>query len=169
MTSHLLVRNEETKDIAAVHALNASAFDSPVEAELVDTLRRQANPIVSIVAEDGGTIVGHIMFSPVSLSGHPELKIMGLAPMAVKPTHQNKGVGAALVRAGLERCKDVGYGAVVVLGHPGYYPRFGFSPSTRFCIVCEFEAPQDAFMITELEPGYLRGKSGIINYHAAFH
>lgn len=108
------------------------------------------------------------MFSPVSLSGHPGLKIMGLAPMAVLPVNQNKGIGSALVRAGLERCKDLGFGAVVVLGHPKYYPRFGFLPSSHFGIGCEYDAPEEAFMVVELQPGYLRGSSGTIKYHAAF-
>lgn len=93
---------------------------------------------------------------------------MGLAPMAVTPAHQNKGIGSALVRAGLERCKALGFGAIVVLGRSEYYPRFGFSPSTRFGIGCEYEAPEEAFMVVELQPGYLRGKSGTIKYHAAF-
>lgn len=163
-----MIRREEADDFAAVHALNASAFESPAEANLVDALRRQAHPIVSLVAEDSETVVGHIMFSPVSLTGHPELMIMGLAPMAVMPAHQNKGIGTALVRAGLDECKSLGYGAVVVLGHPRYYPRFGFAPSTRFGIGCEYEAPEDAFMVLELQPGYLSGKSGTIKYHAAF-
>ena len=88
--------------------------------------------------------------------------------MAVAPAHQNQGIGSALVRAGLERCKELGFGAVVVLRHPEYYPRFGFSPSTRFGIGCEYEAPEEAFMIVELQPAYLRGKSGTIKYHAAF-
>jgi len=109
-----------------VHALNASVFESPAEANLVDTLQKQAHPVVSLVAENNDTVVGHTMLSPVSLSGHPGLNIMGLAPMAVAPAHQNKVIGSALVRTGLERCKELGYGAVVVLGHPGYYPRFGF-------------------------------------------
>lgn len=162
------IRKEEAGDIAAVHALNASAFESPAEAKLVDALRRQAHPVVSLVAEDGQTVIGHIMFSPVSLTGHPDLMIMGLAPMAVMPAHQNKGIGTALVRAGLDECKSLGYGAVVVLGHPRYYPRFGFAPSTHFGIGCEYEAPEEAFMVLELQPGYLSGKSGTIKYHAAF-
>ena len=164
----MLVRREEAKDLAAVHALNVSAFESPAEANLVDILRKQAHPVASLVAEDSLTVVGHIMFSPVSLSGHPELKIMGLAPMAVERTHQKKGIGTALVRAGLEQCKALGYGAAVVLGHPDYYPRFGFSPSTHFDIGCEYEAPKETFMAVELQPGYLDGKSGTIKYHAAF-
>ena len=164
----MLVRNEEEKDLSAVHALNALAFKSSGEANLVDTLRKQAHPVVSLVAEENKTVVGHILFSPVSLSGHPGLKIMGLAPMAVTPAHRNKGIGSALVRAGLERCKELGFGAVVVLGHSDYYPRFGFSRSARFGIDCEYEAPEEAFMVVELQPDYLGGKSGTIKYHAAF-
>jgi putative acetyltransferase len=91
-----------------VHAVNVAAFETPSEANLVDALRAQAQPVVSLVAEDdNGAIAGHIMFSPVSLLGHPGLKVMGLAPMAVAPKHQRKGTGSALVRAGLEQCKQL--------------------------------------------------------------
>jgi putative acetyltransferase len=164
----MLIRAEEEKDRTAVHAVNASAFETLAEADLVDALREQAQPIVSLVAEDDGVVVGHIMFSPVSLSGHPELKVMGLAPMAVAPAHQRKGVGSALVRAGLERCKELGFSAVVVLGHPEYYPRFGFSPAAGFGIRCEHEAPEEAFMAVEIQRAALSGKSGTVKYHAAF-
>lgn len=108
------------------------------------------------------------MFSPVSLAGHHELKIMGLAPMAVAPEHQRKGIGSALVRAGLEQCKQLGVGAVVVVGHPEYYLRFGFLPSAGFGIDCEYEVPQEAFMVVELQRGFLSNASGKIRYHAAF-
>jgi putative acetyltransferase len=162
------VRAEQEEDRAAVHAVNVSAFGTPLEANLVDALRDQAEPIVSLVAEDNGVIVGHILFSPVSLPGHPALKLAGLAPMAVAPEHQRKGIGSALVRAGLADCRRLGFGAVVVLGHPGYYPRFGFSPSARFGIACEYEVPEDAFMVVELESGFLRHASGTVRYHAAF-
>lgn len=93
---------------------------------------------------------------------------MGLAPMAVAPDHQRKGVGSALVRSGLARCKELDFSAVVVLGHPEYYPRFGFTPAVQFGIGCEFAAPPEAFMIVELETGCLHGKSGMIRYHSAF-
>jgi putative acetyltransferase len=162
------IRAEEQRDWPAVHAVNVSAFETPAEANLVDALREQAQPLVSLIAEDNGAIVGHIMFSPVSLSGHPGLKIMGLAPMAVAPAHQRKGIGSALVRAGLEQCQQLGFGAVVVLGHPTYYPRFGFSSSARFGIGCEYEVPEEVFMVVELEAGCLRGASGKVRYHAAF-
>lgn len=162
------IRAEEQRDWASVHALNVSAFETPAEANLVDALREQAQPLVSLIAEDNGGILGHIMFSPVSLSSHPALRIMGLAPMAVAPEHQRKGIGSALVRTGLEQCKQLGFGAVVVLGHPAYYPRFGFSSSVRFGISCEYEVPDDVFMVVELQAGVLRAASGKVKYHAAF-
>ncbi|MDH4274113.1 MAG: N-acetyltransferase [Gammaproteobacteria bacterium] len=164
----MLVRWEEATDKAAVYALNESAFGTSAEANLVDILRREAQPIVSLVAEDNKIVVGHIMFTAVSLSGHPGIKIMGLAPLAVAPLHQNTGIGTTLVHAGLQQCKASGYGAAVVLGHPGYYPRFGFKPSARFGIGCEYEVSEEKFMVMELQEGYLHGKTGIIKYHSAF-
>ena len=164
----MLIRDEEEKDRAAVHTLNAAAFETPAEADLVEALRVQAHPIVSLVAEHAGAVAGHILFSPVTLSGHTDLVIMSLAPMAVVSSHQRQGIGSALVRAGLERCRALGSGAVVVLGHPAYYPRFGFSPSAHFGIHSEYEVPEEAFMVIELQSGFLRGVSGTIQYHAAF-
>lgn len=93
---------------------------------------------------------------------------MGLAPMAVAPEHQRKGIGSALVRAGLDECKQLGFGAVVVLGHADYYPRFGFLSSARFGIGCEYEVPEEVFMVVELQAGFLDGASGKVKYHAAF-
>lgn len=162
------IRMEKEEDRAAVQAVNESAFETVTEANLVVALQEQAQPVISLVADDRGTIVGHIMFSPVVLIGHPELKIMGLAPMAVLPEHQRKGIGSALVREGLEECKKLGFGAVVVLGHPDYYPRFGFLPSTRFGIRSEYDVPEDVFMVTQLQPDYLGSATGTIKYHAAF-
>jgi putative acetyltransferase len=164
----MLIRPEEERDWPAVYAVNAAAFETQAEANLVNILRQQAQPVISLVAEDEGTVIGHIMFSPVSLTGHPDLKIIGLAPVAVGPAHQNKGVGSALILTGLEQCKQSGYGVVIVLGHIGYYPRFGFIPSTRLGIKCEYDVPEEAFMAMELQPGYLQSKSGSIKYHAAF-
>ena len=164
----MLIRTERESDRDAVRAVNVSAFDTPSEANLVDTLREQAEPIVSLVAEVNGEVLGHIMFSLVALSGYPNLKVMGLAPMAVVPEHQSKGIGSALVRAGLEQCRQLGSTAVVVLGHPEYYLRFGFSPSSRSGIDSEYEVPEEVFMAMELQPGALSGKTGRVKYHAAF-
>lgn len=164
----LNIRAEQGTDRDAIYAVNVAAFETDAEAKLVDALREQAKPIVSLVAELEGLVAGHILFSPVLLSGDPTLKIMGLAPMAVLPEQQRSGIGSALVRAGLEACKDLGYAAVVVLGHPEYYPRFGFVPSSRYAIDSEYEVPEEVFMVLELEPGSLKGKSGRISYHSAF-
>ena len=135
----------------------------------MDTLRAQARPIVSLVAEDDpGQLAGHIMFSPVSLAGQGETVLMGLAPMAVLPAQQNTGIGSALVEAGLEACSELGAGAVVVLGHPDFYPRFGFTPASGFGIDSEYDVPDEVFMAQELQPGGLSGLSGRVQYHAAF-
>jgi putative acetyltransferase len=162
------VRAERDTDYSAVYAVNAAAFETHAEADLVEALRDQARPFVSLVAQQDDSVVGHIMFSPVQLSGNPNLRIMGLAPMAVAPEYQRKGIGSALVRAGLLQCERLGFGAVVVLGHPHYYPKFGFSSAARFDIRCEYDVPEEAFMVAELQPGYLADASGIVKYHAAF-
>ncbi|MDQ7780247.1 MAG: N-acetyltransferase [Planctomycetota bacterium] len=162
------IRFEVEKDGVAVHALNTASFDTRAEADLVDALRVQAQPFVSLVAEDEGLVVGHIMFTPVSLSGHPQLKIMGIGPMAVESSRQRKGIGSGLVRAGLEECRKLGFGAVVVLGHAEYYPRFGFVKSTEYGIDSEYKVRPEYFMALELQDGYLRGVSGTIKYNAVF-
>lgn len=168
MERRIRIRAEARDDRSAVHAVNAAAFGGGAEAGLVDVLREQAYPIVSLVAELGGEVVGHILFSPVTLGGRPDLKIMGLAPMAVTPAHQRSGIGSALVEAGLERCSELDFGAVVVLGHRDYYPRFGFISAARFGLCSEYDAPDDTFMTLELRPDYLRGVTGIVRYHPAF-
>ncbi len=164
----MLIRSENENDVIAVHSLNTSVFGTEAEANLVDALRKKTHPYISLVAEDNNEVVGHILFTPVSLSGHTEINIMGLAPMAVAPEDQKKGVGSKLIYSGLERCKELRFGAIVVLGHSEYYPRFGFLPSSHFGISCEFKVPEEVFMVIELQSGYLRGKSGIIKYHAEF-
>jgi len=162
------IRPEIEKDKTAIQEINQLAFETFAEATLVDTLREQCHPVVSLIAEEDREIVGHIMFSPVTLIGSFDLKIMGLAPMAVLPKYQRKGIGSALVQTGLDECKKRGFGAVVVLGHTSYYPRFGFIPATRFGIDCEYDVPEDAFMVIELQPSSLTGAKGKIKYHSAF-
>jgi putative acetyltransferase len=160
------IRSETHADIPSIRAVNQAAFNTSAEADLVDALRERAQPIVSLVADDDGTIVGHIMFSPVTLP-HPDLRIMGLAPMAVVPARQRHGIGSALVHEGLERCRELGFAAVVVLGHAEYYPRFGFTPASRFSLRCEYDVPDEVSMAIELDAGTLRGRSGTIRYHIA--
>jgi putative acetyltransferase len=162
------IRAERPADIPGIHGVNLAAFETDAEARLVDTLREQAAPLISLIAEDEQAIVGHILFSPVTLTAAPELRIAGLAPMAVLPAWQRRGVGSLLVHAGLEQCRALGFCAAVVLGHSHYYPRFGFTPASRFGLRSEYEVPDDVFMAMELEESSLRGKSGQIAYHAAF-
>lgn len=164
----MLIRAERDTDRAAVHAVNAAAFPTPLEADLVDALRQQAHPLISLVAERDGTILGHILFTPVTLESRPDLRIMGLAPMAVAPEHQLSGIGSALVQAGLAECKQLGFSAVVVLGHPDYYPRFGFTPAVRYGLRSKYDVPDEVFMALELVPGALREATGTIKYHPAF-
>lgn len=162
------IRPEANADRAAIHAVNRAAFGTSLEADLVDVLRAKAAALISLVAEVDDAIVGHILFSPVSLGGHGQLNLMGLGPMAVLPQRQRSGIGSALAQDGLKRCKQLGCHAVVVVGHPEYYPRFGFAPASRFGIRCNYDVPDDVFMLAELEPGALRGASGVIRYDEAF-
>jgi putative acetyltransferase len=164
----MLIRTESKNDRDGVHSVNVSAFETTSEATLVEALRDEARPLISLVAEEVGEVIGHIMFSPVTLTGHPDLKTMGLAPMAVSPEHQRKGVGSALVRAGIEECRKLGFSAIVVLGHPDYYPRFGFVPSARFGIRSEYEVPEKVFMAMEINSGALKDKTGTVKYHETF-
>ena len=156
----MLIRVDEQRDQEAVFAINASAFETEAEANLVDALRERARPFVSLVAEVEGVVVGHIMFSPVTLLGHPDLKVIGLAPMSVMLEKQRTGIGSAMVRAGLEECAVLGFVAAVVLGHPEYYPRFGFSPSCKFDIDSEYEVVEEVFMAMELQPRAFRREIG---------
>lgn len=162
------IRAERSGDVAAIDDVNRAAFETATEANLVRALRERAHALVSLVADESGVVIGHIMFSPVSLSSDPAIRIMGLAPMSVLPARQRQGLGSALVRAGLDECRRLGYAAVVLVGHADYYPRFGFEPASRFRLGCEYDVPDEVFMAVELEAGALRGKAGIIRYHAAF-
>jgi putative acetyltransferase len=163
-----IIRAEKADDVPKVNALNMLAFPTEAEANLVDALRDEAQPVISLVAVEDDAIVGHIMFTPVELLAHPSLKIMGLGPMAVIPGRQRGGIGTKLVEEGLKRCRETGAGAVVVLGHPSYYPRFGFEPASQRQIDSEYDVPPEVFMIIELIVDFLSDVEGTIRYHAAF-
>lgn len=163
------VREEELVDTEAIWNINTDVFETEAEAKLVNVLRDSGCTFISLVAETDNKAVGHILFTPVELSGNKnKLKLIGLAPMAVLQQYQNKGIGSKLVKAGIEICQSKGYDAVVVLGHPDYYPKFGFVPSNTYGIKSEYEVPDEAFMILELVSGSLKGHKGVIKYHESF-
>ena len=165
----MIIREEQPSDIEKIWKINVEAFETIAEANLVNSLRDSGCTFISMVAETENKVVGHILFTPVELSGNKNnLKIMGLAPMAVLSQYQNKGIGSELVQAGLERCKSLGCDAVVVLGHPDYYPKFGFVPSVKYGIKSEYDVSDEVFMILELNPGSLKHHEGVIKYHEAF-
>ena len=163
------IRTETPQDHAAIRRVVELAFGQPEEANLVEGLRNHANPCISLVALRGGEVVGHICFSPVSIeSDDDNFAAMGLAPLAVLPDYQNKGIGSELVWAGLETCKLLGHEVVVVLGHSHYYPRFGFVPASTLGIRSEYDVADDVFMVAELSPGALGGRKGLVKYHPEF-
>lgn len=163
------IRAETRADSAEIALVLERAFTGRAEARLVEELREAGGLSISLVAEVDGSIVGHIAFSPVSLSPEqPAISGLGLAPMAVLPEFQRRGIGSALIRAGLDSCRQFGHDFVVVLGHPEYYPRFGFIPGPPRGIRCVYPVPDEVFMIQELTPGALSGISGLVHYHPAF-
>ena len=165
----ITIRLETPGDVASIRYVNEQAFGQKEEAEIVEKLRDRAALTFSLVAFQGNEVVGHIAFSPaVVASQSSNFVAIALAPMAVLPAHQRQGIGGQLVRAGLEECRNSGYEIVVVLGHPTYYPRFGFVPANQKGINCEFEVPEEAFMVLELHEGALAGRGGVVKFRPEF-
>jgi putative acetyltransferase len=165
----MIVRLENAEDIEAVRRVNELAFGRSDEAALVDALRAASDPQISLVAVADGQVVGHIFFSPVTIESEESTPTaLGLGPMAVLPAYQRQGVGSRLVREGLRECRRIGYDVVVVLGHPEYYPRFGFIPASRHGLRSEYPVPDEVFMVAELEPGALKGRHGLVKYRHEF-
>jgi putative acetyltransferase len=163
------VRAEKPEDIAVIRRVNVAAFGRESEADLVDQLRGVASTF-SFVAVEVEQIVGHIFFSPVAITGAyaDDLLVLGLAPIAVLPDYQRQGIGSLLIQHGLKECAQLGFKAVVVLGSPEYYPRFGFIPAKKKGLGCEYPVADEAFMVLELESGVLKGSVGIVKYRSEF-
>jgi putative acetyltransferase len=163
------IRAEKTEDFAAIRQVNIAAFGRVNEADLVDNLRK-ASQFLSFVAVEDSQVVGHIFFSPVSVDGDCTLKspILGLAPLAVLPNYQKRLIGSSLAQYSLKEIEGLGFSAVVVLGHPEYYPRFGFVPAKQKGLTCEYPVPDDVFMVLEMQSGALQSCTGTVKYSPEF-
>ncbi|MHC4212539.1 MAG: GNAT family N-acetyltransferase [Planctomycetota bacterium] len=165
----MIFREEKPEDVAQIRRLNDLAFGETGEGELVDKLRQREAITLSMVAEDKGKILGHILFTNVAIrNNEAEFTALGIGPMAVLPQYQRKGIGSGLMEAAIEKCRELGHEIVVVLGHPEFYPRFGFVTSAPLGIRCQFDAPEEAFMVLELCENALRGRCGVVSYRDEF-
>jgi putative acetyltransferase len=162
-----VIRPEQPEDRSHIFKIHESAFNQDNESRLVDALRKGKTwiPELSLVAEINGKVAGHVLFSKISIGRTPSL---ALAPVGVAPGYQGRGLGDRLIRAGLEKAREMGFGSVIVLGHPEYYPRFGFEPASKWGLECPFTIPDDAFMALELKPGALSRVKGTVRYPAPF-
>jgi putative acetyltransferase len=165
--TNVQIRAELPDDEMAVRETNEQAFGTSTEATLVDRLRGSPESI-SLVATIGDRVVGHILFTPISIEPVARVRVAGLAPMAVRPDKQRSGIGSQLVRAGLEQCRQRGYAAVVVVGHPEFYPRFGFERASTKGLTCEFPVRDEVFMAVELETAALAAVGGLVRYRPEF-
>ena len=163
------IRAEWPADIPSIRAVNERAFGQPDEAALVDAVRARGERRISLVAVAGERVAGHILFTPVTIQGPDRAcEAVGLAPLAVDPDLQRRGIGSRLVAQGLDRCRALEYRIAVVLGHPAFYPRFGFVPARLHGIRFGLDVPSDAFMVAELAPGALDGCTGVARYAKEF-
>jgi len=166
----MIVRQEQQEDKDGIFELNALAFGQEEEGHIVNKIREGENflPELSLVLAHGDKIVGHLLFSKAKINSDQEYETLVLAPMAITPNFQRKGMGSLLLREGLRTAKKMGFQSIFVLGHPEYYPKFGFKKASTWKIKCPFEAPDDAFMALELVEDALNNKKGIVEYDVAF-
>jgi len=167
----VIVRAEGPGDISDIDNVVRAAFGRDDEVLLIRALRDAGNfnPLLSRVAILDGAVVGHVLFPDIAVvNGADTIPVLALAPVAVQPAFQRRGIGSILIRDGLAVCRSLGHRIVIVLGHPAYYSRFGFSPAGRSGIVAPFPSPDDAFMALPLVPDALTGVHGIVRYPPAF-
>lgn len=164
----LTIRAAQAGDLDAIKAVHDAAFNGPVEGRLVAALHSEVDGLVSLLALNDAQVCGHILFSPVRVESVEDVRLWGLAPMAVRPALQRHGIGGRLVQAGITECRHRGIDALVVLGHANYYPRFGFRPASDFRLRCTYAVPPEAFMAMELRPGALANVAGTVHYHPVF-
>ncbi len=167
----LTIRPETPADYPAVREINLAAFDTAVEADLADSMRDTPEYIseLSLVAELDGVLVGHALFSEVTIEQETgKLTALSLGPIAVLPEHQRHGIGSALIEHGHQRGRELGYPFVVLIGHPWYYPRFGYVEARPHGLVTIWEVSDPVFMVCELKAGALGNAAGTIRYPEPF-
>ena len=169
-SAKMIIRQEKPEDIKAIHTLNEQAFGALEEANIIDKLRDTCKGLLSLVAAEKNKIVGHILFSPATIEGkHGVVEGMGLAPMAVLPEMQRQGIGTQLVKKGIKYLERTKCPFIIVLGHPEYYPRFGFEIASKYGIKSQWEGvPDEAFMILWLDKSMMNRVSGIGKYKDEF-
>ena len=160
------IREEHPDDVAVVRELNRRAFGQDQESNIVDALRANGAALLSLVATVHDRVVGHIMYSPLSISGNVTGAALG--PMAVIPERQRQGIGSKLIEAGNRKLKDAGCPFIIVVGHADYYPRFGFRPASEHGIKCEWDLPDDVFMLLVLDEAKMKDVSGLAKYRHEF-
>jgi putative acetyltransferase len=157
-----MIRLATPEDYPSIRTVEIDAFSQRAEADIVEALRKADDAILETVYEDRGELIGHIMFSKMTSDGG---RFASLAPVAVRSARQGEGIGGALIRDGIERIRALGYGAIVLLGHESYYPRFGFSHEATKQFQGDYSRP--SFQALELVPGTL-AKGGRVRYAPAF-
>jgi putative acetyltransferase len=160
------IREERPDDVAAVRDLNRRAFGQDQEGNIVDALRANGAALLSLVAMPNDRVVGHIMYSPAVIAGR--VKGAALGPMAVLPEYQRHGIGSKLIEAGNRKLKDAGCPFIIVVGHADYYPQFGFRPASEYGVQCEWDVPDDVFMLLVLNEAKMAGVSGLAKYRHEF-
>ena len=166
----IIIRIEKSEDVLQVRKINEQAFETSAEANIVDILRQTCPNSLSLVAEDENCVVGHILFSPAVVnSAGGRIEGMGFAPMAVLPGRQRQGIGSQLVKRGIEILRERGCPFVIVLGHPEYYPRFGFELASKYELSSQWDGvPDEAFMVMIMDHAPLKGVSGVAKYREEF-
>ena len=168
---NIIIRQEVKADHTRIKEINDQAFEQEDEGSLVNKLRErdQFIPKLSLFAETDEMVVGHILFYPVKIiSSTQKHTTLSLGPMAVLPEYQKKGIGGKLINEGLNLAKDLRFRSVIVIGHPEYYPKFGFTKASYWGIKVPFEVPDEVFMALEIVEGELQNKQGVIEYPAEF-
>ncbi len=168
----ILIRPEQADDVEQIYQVNKLAFAQEDESKLVDKLRQASSfiPSLSLVATMDEKVVGYILFTKISIISPTGTRheMLTLAPMAVHPKVQRKGIGGQLIKQGLAEAVKLGYQSVIVTGHEQYYPRFGFRPAEQWNIKAPFEVPPTVFMAIELVPDGLANVSGTVQYPTEF-